>query len=219
MSSAANATATAIAPAFQTLSFDLRPVPPFRLDLAVWTLRRRPENILDRWDGKTYRRALPLNNEVVEIAGHQNGGPAHPRLIVNVLAKHFPPGAEPSLRAVVERTLGTRIDLSDFYAFASRQKHLKLLVTSFAGFKPPRYPTVFEALLNAISCQQVSLHVGIMLLNRLVQTFGRPASADPSVHACPSPVDIAGIAPGTLHAMGFSLAKGARPSRTQPRCC
>jgi hypothetical protein len=32
-------------------SFELRPVPPFRLDLTVCTLRRRTHNIVDRWDG------------------------------------------------------------------------------------------------------------------------------------------------------------------------
>ncbi len=33
------------------LSFQLRPLPPFRLDLTAWVLRRRPENAVDRWDG------------------------------------------------------------------------------------------------------------------------------------------------------------------------
>ena len=36
--------------------FTLEPVPPFRLDLTVWTLRRRPHNTIDDWDGETYRR-------------------------------------------------------------------------------------------------------------------------------------------------------------------
>jgi len=39
--------------------FSIEPPPPFRLDLAVWTLRR-PDNAVDRWDGETYRRALSL---------------------------------------------------------------------------------------------------------------------------------------------------------------
>jgi len=29
-------------------TFHLEPVPPFRLDLTVWTLRRRPSNAVDR---------------------------------------------------------------------------------------------------------------------------------------------------------------------------
>ena len=29
-------------------TFELKPVSPFRLDLTVWTLRRRPDNLVDR---------------------------------------------------------------------------------------------------------------------------------------------------------------------------
>lgn len=38
--------------------FFLEPLAPFRLDLTVWTLRRRPDNSVDRWDGQTYRRVM-----------------------------------------------------------------------------------------------------------------------------------------------------------------
>ena len=41
-------------------TFQLRPALPFRLDLTVWTLRRRRGNIVDRWDGTTYCRVLSL---------------------------------------------------------------------------------------------------------------------------------------------------------------
>src|SRR6185437_3404072 len=153
--------------ALNTISFEMRPVPSFGLDLTAWVLRRRPENLLDRWDGQTYRRALPLENKIVELAIQQIGSPSRPRLVVTAAAKEIPANSEIVLRRKIERLLGTQIDLRAFYALAKTQKHLRSLVTEFAGFKPPRYPTVFEALLSAISCQQVSLHVGIMLLNRV----------------------------------------------------
>jgi DNA-3-methyladenine glycosylase II len=37
---------------------------------------------------------------------------------------------------------------------------------------PPRF-SVFEALISAIACQQLSLHVGIELRNRLAKICGR----------------------------------------------
>jgi hypothetical protein len=36
----------------------LRPVPPFRLDLTVWALRRRARNAIDRWNCTTDRRVV-----------------------------------------------------------------------------------------------------------------------------------------------------------------
>lgn len=49
------------------ITFQLEPVPPFRLDLTVWTLRRRADNAVDRWDGQTYRRVLPLPAGLVDV--------------------------------------------------------------------------------------------------------------------------------------------------------
>ena len=43
--------------------FKLTHLPPFRLDLTVWVLRRLPINQMDRWDGKTYRRVLMLGDK------------------------------------------------------------------------------------------------------------------------------------------------------------
>jgi DNA-3-methyladenine glycosylase II len=43
-------------------------LPPFRLDLTVWALRRRPDNAIDTWDGRTYRRALEIDGATVELA-------------------------------------------------------------------------------------------------------------------------------------------------------
>ena len=63
-------------------TFELEPVPPFRLDLTAWTLRRRPDNVVDRWDGTTYRRVLPLPTGTVEVAVTQSGPPEAARLIV-----------------------------------------------------------------------------------------------------------------------------------------
>ena len=37
--------------------FTLEAVPPFRLELTAWALRRRRHNAVDRWDGETYGRA------------------------------------------------------------------------------------------------------------------------------------------------------------------
>src|SRR5579872_207052 len=106
--------------ALNTISFEMRPVPPFRLDLTAWVLRRRPENLLDRWDGRTYRRALPLENAIVELAIQQTGSPSRPRLAVTAAAKEIPANSEILLRPIIERLLGTQINLRAFYSLAAK---------------------------------------------------------------------------------------------------
>lgn len=202
--------------AHESRSFFLRPTPPFRLDLTVWALRRRPENILDRWDDETYRRALcvgAVDAPIVEFAVQQVGPPAHPRLRVTVETPGSNTAIEPALRSTLQHMLGLSVDLRDFYVIGTKHKKLGGLIAEFTGFKPPRYPTIFEALLNAVSCQQVSLNVGIMLLNRLVQNFGRPAGpysaarAGSVARACPSPADLAALPTGALRSLGYSRNK------------
>jgi DNA-3-methyladenine glycosylase II len=39
---------------------------PYRLDLTVWTLRRRAHNEIDRWDGSSYQRTLMVAGRSIE---------------------------------------------------------------------------------------------------------------------------------------------------------
>lgn len=130
----------------------LRPIPPFRLDLTAWVLRRRSLNLIDRWDGATYRRTLLLGRRLIEVAVRQTGSTGTPQLIIT---------ATPPLRTMMERRrvrwfldrlLGLGIDLSDWHRMAARDERLRPLADAFRGVKPPRFPSLFEALVNAVAC-------------------------------------------------------------------
>ena len=190
------------------IAFSIDPIPPFRLDLTAWTLRRRPGNIVDRWDGKTYRRALVVGGHPLEVEVEQTGSPDAPRLKVRATSTLPFPGAGSAVRNAVERILGARTDLDGFYRFAAGDPALGPVVTRFRGAKPPRFPTLFEALTNAIACQQLSLTVGILLLNRMTEACGAAIpDSDPPVYAFPSPEDVAALAPETLRSLGFNRQK------------
>lgn len=65
-------------------------------------------------------------------------------------------------------TLDIQHDLSDFYTLAGPQiRGSGPLAARFRRLKPPRYPTLYECLVNAITCQQITLTLGLRLLNRL----------------------------------------------------
>jgi 3-methyladenine DNA glycosylase/8-oxoguanine DNA glycosylase len=53
------------------------------------------------------------------------------------------------------------------------------LAAHMRGLKPPRFPTVFEALVSGVACQQPSLATGIQLLNRLAADRGKSESDRP----------------------------------------
>ena len=186
-------------------SFSITPVPPFRLDLTVWALRRRPENAVDRWDGRTYRRILMIDGQAVEVAVHQSGGPEEPELEVDLTGSRLTVRQEESARALLERMLGVHKDLKPFYRLATRDPRLQPLVEEFRGLKPPQFPTVFEAVANGIACQQLSLLVGILLLSRLAHKVGViSADSKDAPHAFPDPTDFSGVKAQSLKSLGFS---------------
>ncbi|MEP7048261.1 MAG: hypothetical protein ABI949_16330, partial [Ilumatobacteraceae bacterium] len=185
----------------------LRPRPPFRLDLTVWALRRRTRNRIDRWGG-TYRRALDLGGRAVTVEVDQRGRPDQPHLSVAVLTEG---GLDTTERASIERQLvrmlGLDVDLGGFYQLAERQPRVGVLADRLRGVKPPRFVSLFEALVNAIANQQLSLEVGIELLNRFTEAFGeRPADGHGLV-AFPTPETILGSSIHELRDLGFSTRK------------
>ena len=192
-----------------TPGFSINPLPPFRLDLTAWTLRRRASNTIDRWDGECYRRVLILENSPFEVAVRQSGSAREPRLHVMLTGSHIFPGAKNLALRSLERLLGLRIDLTEFYRRSATDTKLGPLVERFRGAKPPRLPTLFEALVNAIACQQMSLSVGIILLSRLAEKFGMTIeTADGKACAFPRPEDVMNLEPDDFRELGFSLQKG-----------
>jgi DNA-3-methyladenine glycosylase II len=187
-------------------TFSMTPLPPFRLDLTVWALRRRRDNAVDLWDGRTYRRALTLDGGTIELATVQGGSFATPRLMVTLSGVHLDSRTEEAARAALARLLGLELDLSPFYRHAEADPLLRTLASRFRGLKPPRFPTLFECLVNAIACQQLTLTVGIRLLNRLAEAYGTAPSEGTS-RAFPLPTQLAGLTPETLKPLGFSGAK------------
>jgi DNA-3-methyladenine glycosylase II len=186
------------------LTFSMNPLPPFRLDLTVWVLRRLPVNAIDRWDGRTYSRTIVIDGCPAEVSAIQTGPSNRPELSVTV------DGIKASARnmtvseSVLKRALGLDIDLSEFYAMASADRKLDALVGRFMGVKPPRFPSVYESLINGISCQQLSLAVGIHLLNRISSAYGH---AFKEGHAFPQPEELARSRLQVLRKLGYSVRK------------
>ncbi len=189
------------------LTLELHPRPPFRLDLTVWALRRREQNAIDTWDGRTYRRALLVKNEPFELAVSQVADGRTARLEVTLSGQRVGRvgrTARAVARSALAKLLGLDIDLSGFYSRAAGDSLLSELADDYRGMKPPRFPTIFECLVNAVACQQLSIAAGLMLLNRLAATAGGRIDALPRF---PTPSDVLGLPRSALRTVGFSERK------------
>jgi DNA-3-methyladenine glycosylase II len=174
----------------------------------VWALRRRPRNLIDRWDGTTYRRVILVGGRPTELAVRQASSSAAPRLIVMATPAPRTLLERQRVRSTIDRLLGLRIDLTEWYHLAAGDARLRRLADRFLGMKPPRFPTMFEAVVNAFACQQLSLEVCLELLNRLTTMSGaRFGTISSARYAFPTPNDVAQFRPERYRRLGFSRQK------------
>jgi DNA-3-methyladenine glycosylase II len=186
----------------------LKPIAPFRLDLTTWALRRRTNNIIDRWDKGVYQRVLIIDHQPVSIAIEQTGSTLEPTLRVKLSRNDLSAAEKTTIKELVNKILGTSIDLRAFYKFCKHDNNLGPVVKKYIGFKPPRFASVFEAAVNGICCQQLSLTVGIILLNRLATACSQSITNNGmQLYAFPKPDEIRKLRMSQLQKLGFSSNK------------
>jgi DNA-3-methyladenine glycosylase II len=197
--------------------FDWPVAAPYRLDLTVSALRRLSTNIVDVLtpDGQ-YMRALsttrgPIVTRVMQV---------HPGCLTIVLDGDS--REHGSALETMQRILGARRDLAHFDRAASRMAWLRPLAERMRGVRPPRYPTLWEACVNAVVFQQVSLYAASAIVRRLITSLGESLESDgiplytfPTVERFLAAHDDvlreAGLSPGklsTLRRIGGELAAG-----------
>ncbi|MGH7929335.1 MAG: DNA-3-methyladenine glycosylase family protein [Candidatus Binatia bacterium] len=163
---------------------------------------------MDRWDGKTFRRVLVLNGEPVEVAVTQAGSPGVPRLQASVSGVELSSETKSSVTETLNRMLGLQVELNGFYRCAANDTRLAILARRFRGLKPPRFPSLLEALVNGITCQQFTLATGIQLLNRLSENFGLSlVETGIRAHAFPRSEELAAVKPEVLRSLGLNRQK------------
>ncbi len=178
--------------------------PPYRLDLTVAVLRRFSTNIVDvvAPDG-TYLRAhaAPLGQRIVTVRQISETA-----LSVGIESDEDPQRA----LALVRRTLGVERVAPHFTRAAADIPWLAGVAARMSGVRPPRYASLWEACVNAIVFQQVSLHAATAILGRVIASLEMPlASTGVVVRAFPSPLTFLDAADQTLRLAGLSATKVA----------
>jgi len=176
--------------------------PPYRLDLTAIVLRRLSTNVVDVFDGSAYRRLLGDLAQPVLLRVEQ--------VAPDALAVRLDgPGAEElDPHAIAQRSLGTDVALSPFYAGAADVPWLHRIATGALGVKPPRYPSLWETICNAVVYQQVSIHAAGAILRRVIERCAFPLeTAGVRLFPFPTPRTLLEADPIELRDLGLSVNK------------
>ena len=175
--------------------------PPYRLDLTATALRRLSTNVVDVFgeDGR-YRRAFADSHGRSIVTVHQR---TPTELVVECAGD-----AEIDPLAIARRMLGVDVDIEPFYTASAAFPWLYRLVVQMRGVKPPRYPTLWEAVVNAVVFQQVSIHAAVAILRRVIERYQTPTLVgEARLHPFPEPHIIADADAEELRALGLSINK------------
>jgi DNA-3-methyladenine glycosylase II len=213
-------TRSAVKPVRSKALGEIDVVAPYRLDLTVSALRRLATNTVDvlTLEGE-YLRALDGFRRPVLVRVVQ----PHPTTLTVTLEGCESTNERIRANAIVRRILGVDRELSDFYSAAREVPWLWPLAVRMCGLKPPRYPTLWEACVNAIVFQQVSLSAASSIASRMIMALGSPVKcgrivvyAFPTAERFPLADDnilrAAGLSANklaTLHRVADALASGS----------
>ena len=161
---------------------------PYDFEISTERFRAFGPDLANLWhEGGLYRVA---DGREIRIEAAPGGVDVEP----------FDGNIEPVARALV----GADFELEPFYDWAQGDAVLRELVARLAGFRPPLAPDPYEALVSAITAQQVSLFSAFAIRNRMVERFGERA-----VHAYgfPTRERMARTHEEELTELGFSRRK------------
>ena len=188
---------------------------PYDFQLSTARFRAYGPDLANLWAGGALWRVV--GGTAVRIAAAATVSAAAPAVEVE---PH-----DPAIAAEVRLLLGLPHDLAGFAAFVagSGDPALQQLHARFPGFRPPLAPDPYEALVTAITAQQVSLFSACAVRNRLIAAYGEPGqradagraaeAAAPGdepalvVHAFPRPERLLAVDPEALRLLGCSRRK------------
>jgi DNA-3-methyladenine glycosylase II len=186
---------------------------PVDLAGSLDVFRRSGDDLLDRWDGRLWLRALAVDGRMVGTAARPAGTVAEPALLIaaeggadaeaagRVLAGAFPTAPE----AMAE--------------LAAADPVVARIAARFPGIGPVLQPDLLTAVVRAISAQQITLRFAAVLRGRLARRYGHRHQVQvPSPLSDPAgplegevwsldPARLAGAEVADLRELQFSNAK------------
>jgi DNA-3-methyladenine glycosylase II len=188
---------------------EINALPPFRFDLSAEIFASGDKQIRSYDDGKFWQ-VLRLNRKLVLATMESVGTVDKPKLSVELksnveINRHDIKKAED----IVNFLFSLDFDLKPFYERVKEDKIMASLTSELWGLKSPTTQTVFEALVDSIVEQQISLKVANAIENKITKKFGDTLNLEGDTYfAYSTPQKLASAQTEELRQCGLSFRKG-----------
>ena len=140
---------------------------PVDLAGSLEVFRRSGDDLLDRWDGRLWLRALAVDGRTVGTAARPAGTVADPALLV---AAEAGADAEAAGRVLAGAFPTAPAALAEL---AAADPVVARIAARFPGVGPVLQPDLLCAVVRSISAQQITLRFAAVLRGRLARGYGR----------------------------------------------
>lgn len=191
------------------MTLSLEPTPPYDLDLSAKIFAEGGDEHIRTFKGGTFWQVLKVDDQLVLAKAKSVGTVEQPELCLDLESDIEVSGdLERKAKDLLSSILHLDMDLKPFYKAVEGDRVLGELTRLLRGLKSPGTPTVFEALVDSIIEQQISIKVAWVLENRLIKAFGDPLEIDSQTYyAFPEPMKLASLTVEDLRSIGLSARK------------
>jgi DNA-3-methyladenine glycosylase II len=191
-----------------TSKLQLTALPPFNFNLSAQIFADGDSQIRS-FDGGIFRKVIRVNGKLALGTVESLGTVDQPLLSAKL--KSASPLSESDMEkaeAVLRFIFNLNFDLKPFYEQVKNDKTMARITRRLWGLKSPTTQTVFEALVDSIVEQQISLKVANTLENRLIKKYGDQLTIDDEVYyAYPTPNSLAAVSVEEFRQCGLSQRK------------
>jgi DNA-3-methyladenine glycosylase II len=183
-------------------------LPPFCFDLSAKIFANGDEQIRNYEKGRFWQ-VIRLNRKLVLATVESVGTVDKPKLSVELRSDGGLNGEDiTKAEDTVNFLFSLDFDLKPFYERVKDDKIMAPLTCKLWGLKSPTTQTAFEALVDSIVEQQISLKVANSLERKLIKKFGDSVSLEGEAHyAYPTPRSLATASVEDLRQCGLSQRK------------
>ena len=187
----------------------LKPIPPYDLDLSAKIFAEGGDEHIRTFRDGIFWQVLKVDDQLVLAKAKSTGTVEQPRLCLDLESDgEVSEDLERKARCLLSSILHLNLDLESFYKAVDSDRIMRELARLLRGLKSPSTPTVFEALVDSILEQQVSIKVAWVLENRLIKAFGDSLKVDgQTYYAFPEPAKLASLTVEDLRPLGLSARK------------
>lgn len=185
----------------------VKPLPPFSFDLSANIFSHGDRQIRSYENGK-FTQLTRVNNKLIHVNVEAEGTVDKPKLQLDLKADKLTETEKKNAAEAISNLFNLKLDVAQFYEEVKQDPTMTKITRKLWGLRGTTTQTVYEALVDSIVEQQISIKVAKALEMKIIRKFGETLQMDCEVYyEYPTPQAVASASVEDLRQCGLSQRK------------